>query len=731
MKTVFASASQKATLLVGTLIAGLTLASVANAAPQALLLSPMTAEKGEGNDPKAVVFRPAFEPKDAIAADIAERTTTFTKWNGCQLSTLTAATGAGFRDDLNEWANKTRDCNFPALVYYRGEVVMKHDGMHLRLNGGDESVPLSFVLKQVSRCAVTQSALLVIDAMGTADQTVLQKGLDAAFVTVPQEAGRMGVMLFQQDGVPQRGAIWQDRSLPSYWLDRGLRGEADQSRDRRVSWLELTGFLKQKLNKPGTCLVTAAGMNSANTIVAAIKTPTLNIALEDLAELTAFELHQRKVQVVALPDLDVIGGAVIDPKLPGREFGPLLRYSMDKFKSELAARSWMQYRVIQDDLLREQLNLKQVQPAAAQSPKMIEVGKAIQSRTRKDRVEMLLGSLRMSGVNDVEVQLGGWDEKGNATLDVKQTMQLDVSELSMIGRSAVMGTAVSKFMAAPQMPAPPPVAIVKPLVLNRQAPPVLEEGIDNAADVRKRQAEIFTVATRQVHPMLRTDGAFPFAIELLVLNPKTGDFESVPMLPSDDRRDLYVKLRPGQVYAIRIKSTAKRDAFLRLLVDGLNTLPDYPLTAPETDPRQPGFLISTKDTKGVLTTATIASLNNARAWYCDNGEVSEVRGFFTANPGKDANSVIAREFLVTDAATSEAARQSYTKDIGIVTAAFYAPSSVPTSMSASGERFGTKLGKTIDEKVRVYEGKMYPGELLGVIHVRYGIAMPDQVQAGK
>jgi hypothetical protein len=132
---------------------------------------------------------------------------------------------------------------------------------------------------------------------------------------------------------------------------------------------------------------------------------------------------------------------------------------------------------------------------------------------------------------------------------------------------------------------------------------------------------------------------------------------------------------------------------MRLLVDGLNTLPEK------------------ESTKGVQTVIVgkRVNLDAAEAWELDPADATlyAVRGFVTevGVQGK------LREFTIVDADQSLAARQKFTDQIGIITAAFYDP--------ASGSRaVGTGLGR--ERKEEILESRhLKPGNLLSVVHIRY------------
>jgi hypothetical protein len=157
--------------------------------------------------------------------------------------------------------------------------------------------------------------------------------------------------------------------------------------------------------------------------------------------------------------------------------------------------------------------------------------------------------------------------------------------------------------------------------------------------------------------------------------------------------DYFIPVRKGEVYELWIENRSGQVVLMRLLVDGLNTLPE-------------------KDTTKGVQTVVIGkrvNLDQARHWELDPAEsrVFAVRGFVTevAAQGK------LREFVVVDAEESLAGRQKFTDQIGIITAAFYTPAGTQRGV-------GTGLGKERTEEF-LKSRELEPGKLLSVVHLRY------------
>ena len=93
-----------------------------------------------------------------------------------------------------------------------------------------------------------------------------------------------------------------------------------------------------------------------------------------------------------------------------------------------------------------------------------------------------------------------------------------------------------------------------------------------------------------------------------------------------------------------------------------------------------------------------------------------MRGFFTST-GPDAQLL---EFKVVDAQDSVAARQQFTDQIGLITAAFYEPKGGP-------RRVGTGFGNLRTEDA-TEAAHLEVGHLRAVVHIRY--VEPEALRPG-
>ena len=167
---------------------------------------------------------------------------------------------------------------------------------------------------------------------------------------------------------------------------------------------------------------------------------------------------------------------------------------------------------------------------------------------------------------------------------------------------------------------------------------------------------------------------FPFRVQIIVDGKeRKGVFLN---------NDMFVALGKGEVCRVKIENRADYPVMTRLLIDGLNTLPE-PRTE---DPDKAVRVEPTSQKKSEYLPAQRVSLDEAQARKLDPGDVKPraytILGFYSVT-GKNAKY---REFLMVDAQESLAGRQQFTDQIGLITAAFY-------TVKGSSRAIGTGEGE--------------------------------------
>ncbi len=609
-----------------------------------------------------------------------------------------------------------------ALVYFSGHGFRDPDGkLYLApidcdpKRPAETGIPVDWLRDQIGRCRA-RFKLLVIDACHAG----CEKGEETARSISAKDLGSSfeqlsGVVTLASSLSNEQSLVWDEKqqSLFSYWLNQGLQGNADRDCDGAVTIDELYRYVYQNVpyvaEKHFSRRQTPARIVGPRTPgVEEIIRPrprSLKAALDDMAENLATTLQLRQLSAVGVPEF-VVDARETELEL-GVHFGILGRYCATELEGRLAEKSADKFDVLQDDMLQKTLHAKGIGVKELRTS----ATKGL-SADNHPIPAFALGILRIRKGREIVLQceLRGTDRQ-NILTTAGETALLNESEWAMLGRSAEVADD-DRVVEAPRpghaSPSPAATLIAR---------------LDEKA--------------RQPHPL--ADPGFPFRVRILV-----GGFERPGTAHGND---WIVPLHKGEVYEIRATSHIDQPVFLRLLVDGLNTLPEkarglsrkkarglsrkkarglsrfssdengtVPLGQSDgngTVPLGAKKSITVEATAGKprpYLPAQRVNLAEARAWQLDPNTEFGIPGFFSQT-GEHAQY---REFKVVDAPRSEAARQQFTDQLGLITAAFYSAKPKTTSRSM----VGTGMGNEYHVQTGEYEDTV-PGDLLAVVHIRY------------
>ncbi len=487
-----------------------------------------------------------------------------------------------------------------------------------------------------------------------------------------------GMSVLAASAAGQASLIWPDQrqTLFGYWLNEALKGYADTDRDGRVSVEELSGYVRRNVatvakqrfsveQQPQQLGLPPDDDRAA--AVVCVQPQSLKRLLADMAEHVALRMQGEEQAGLGVLEFtaDTPGGEVL-----GAEFGVLGRYCGAELQQQLLACATGQFAVA--DPRRMQTALKEANFTTTQlgsESALKELGR------RAGRLSILVvGTLtgRQGRLMTVRCQLVRTDGGGLAD-EVVGTARLNDSEWGMRGRS-----------------------------VNVEPTDLADATDSQSIAVRVQVADIGALDRRAQggHPM--ADPNFPFPVRIFVGQAeRKGEFRG---------GDLLVGLRRGEVYRIQIENRSGQGVFLRLLVDGLNTLPERVLSKGVNVEAAP---------HGVVVAAQPVNLAEARAWWLDPpaenqaSPVFVIRGFYS-QVGDDAKY---REFRVVDAPDSQAARRGFADQAGLITAAFYRP--IPKPTGGGRGALGTALGEEYQTQTEMYTGDEIPGPLMAVVHIRY------------
>lgn len=564
------------------------------------------------------------------------------------------------------------------IVYFSGHGYRDADGrLYLATadcdpaRPGETSVPVEWLREVLSACAARQK-LLVLDAChagtekGAAAKAVAAQDLGEPFRDVEN------VVTLASSTGEETSQIWFEReqSLFTYWLNEGLKGHADEQNDGALDIDELYKFVHRNVTR------TARRLGSLQTPVRIVRSGVQGVpvimklrplGLEELlsamAEQLAWAIEDRNMPRVGV--LEFAAEASVG-KLLGGNYGLLGKMCADRLRDRLASMGGDKFTIVDEDRLKNTLarlqftledlgndeSLQKLSEGVNGMPAM-----ALGSlRGRKGRLINLQCRLMKTDTGDLVASAGG-------------PALLTEDEWAMLGGSAVLP--------------PPPKPFDKP---QYQSEDELIDDLDRRA--------------KGPHPL--RDPNFQWPIRIRVNNQyRKGVFQG---------NDYLVPVNKGEELEIEIQNRHPQLVFVKLLVDGLNTLPE-PIMTKGVKTYEIAKRVSLKDARPWVLQP--ASRNNPRGVYAIRGFVTDV------GAGGEL-----RRFTVVDAVDSVAARKEFTDQIGIITAAIYLPmppqprmGSPIAGMPLGGP--GMDMGRRMRENLTVAEDVPPMGDLQAVVHIKY------------
>ena len=645
-------------------------------------------------------------------------------------------------------------------------------------------ISVEWFKKQIGDCPAGFK-FLILDACHAGSD----KGEDHPSNIPLREIGEMfrdvsGVITLASSTEDEKSQIWDEKqqSLFSYWLNEGLKGHADTDGDGAVDVDELNKYVHRNVTRTAAVRfkrkqtpvrIIRTGVGSPE--VLQLKPLKLKKLLADIADQIALAVEEERLEALGQtapdatwksPGLGVLefttenGGAIL-----GADLGPAGRWCSMELERQLLGAAGGRMHVVEYHRLLEALSKENV------------VVKGIYEKEKMKRVSQKLGGMPLIAVGSVKSRSG---ELVSLTCKVVRT-DSDIAVGSAGGTAILTESDWAMFGSN---------VWVQPDDRRPATPGTKDASLPHNDVVLKRLDE----RAKGAHPM--QNPAFPFRLSI-VINGKErpGVFKG---------NELYVPVRKGEEYAVQIENRSGRLVCLRLLVDGLNTLPepegldvrlmpslmalndipndgedliilaavsgalhirmfdDVGKMVVDTDesrlsdragqvevlkkqvadlwpphkltPNEKRQLIALvaaivghnpENAKGLATmrVAKRVSLDSARHWILDpaKARVNAIAGF-VSQTGEQGKLGL---FKITDAEKSLAARQRFTEQIGLITAAFYEPvASRSANRSAPGTTIGDERTANLTERTGIDVGS-----LIATVNIHYVDA--DELHAAK
>lgn len=581
---------------------------------------------------------------------------------------------ASLTKELPKWFQKPGP-NDRLLVYFSGHGFQSADGkLYLAPLDCDPRKPevtglsVAWLRDQIAACHAG-TKLLVLDSCHAGAEKGDDEPVEGALKSIAaKDLGEPfrdleGVITLASSTGAEKSQIWSEKrqSLFTYWLNQGLKGHADDDANGDVDIDELNKYVytnvteiaQSRFHRPQTPVRIIRSGTPGVPVVLQLGPVQLKHLISDMADQIAWSMESRgikKVGVLQFTTDTELGEAL------GGEFGALGRWCSAELEKKLVAAGTFDVidsRELIASLKKNSFTVDQLgsREALAKLSASLDGLPALVTGTlrhRQHRLITLQTKLKQLESNTLAASAGG-------------TALLNEHEWAMLGHSVSV---------QPED---------RPLPIPGSAQHNYIERLDQKA--------------KGAHPL--QDPKFPCRVAIYVDGKeRKGEFRG---------NDYVVPIRNDEIYAVRITLLNREAVYMRLLVDGLNTLPQK------------------IQTRGLDTweVGPIAKLDEARGWVLDpprTGQlVYQVDGFVTGT-GVDGGW---RRFKMVEDGMSLAARKSFTESIGLITAAFY--------------RIAQDRG-TVPEEIVTYANlrerrDLTAGDLLSVVNIRY--VDPTELNQGR
>ena len=481
----------------------------------------------------------------------------------------------------------------------------------------------------------------------------------------------------------QQSWLWGEakHSLFTYWLIEGLKGHADFDNDRVITCEEIAQYLQDNvswvaeasLEKKQNPIV--LNENAGKDIQLPLRAIALTRLIDDVAEQIDLQMRVEKFKQVGIPEFTTGMDNTFQP-----EYGLLPRWIAESLRETLgrkARKNKSNYEILTDNAMREVLKSKGL------TPDDLGTEKTTNLKVGGEPLPLLVvGKVNMFSETGLSMRANLLDTARKHEVGYAGgTALLNKSDIAMTGVSA-------KFQVVnPSQPNKPTTYVEEPLL-----------GL-----VPQNQQQETQQMLGQPHPLANKDN--PFKVTVEVRRVGTGRYVKRDFV--FDGENCYLPLNKGEEYQIRFNNASGKDIFVRLLVDGLNSL------SQSMDTKAKGAYVEAldvegEDVQGEMTFAPRVALDEARAWFVDANKEIWFQGFYDANGKSDSMG----RFQIVDADQSIAARKNYTEQLGLITIAFYGP---------APKKRGIGTYTTPQERIQLkyYQGNQQPGEMLAVFNIRY------------
>ena len=623
---------------------------------------------------------------------------------------VTRKNGEDVETSALKWVHESRSAQQSDqyfVVYLRGALATHPENGLLVERTGDVqhgSFALANVLRAFQNHSPTAKVLVVLEhetSLAAKDlRTALQQTLQQAGVTQPQLACLVMPHIEKALG-NQRTTRCFVESL--CWSESTLTTSA--SGDIGLSLTNLAKLISQRIPAPGTVALMTNDASQSESVLLPIAPFRVSELMECIARQLASQLAREGVQLVGLLPFVVESSQATAANIPGEDCGTLSRICRSQLLGHLQAKSLGKFAVANDEEMLKALYKCKIVPESVLSDVPHERFPQLEDQLRANDKNLSTAlvwiSFKWEGSAKLHFRSGLFSQKPHQFQQIRETAVLTPQDAPAVGGN---GDLKSKLIQ----------------VARTESAPLVQSINLHSSEGRHQNEDALKTQRSPIHPL--SNDKFPFRISLIV----NGKPESV--LFTDDMSVAYTPLKPKDKVVIRVENRSPVPVFMRLTVDGKNTLPDRD--------GETGRLVPQK----------FVDWRKARSWYLepahavDQPRVYNIRGYFSQIEGDQRparNTPLpanAPQFVldVADVDLFEVGQPKYIEELprgfreqaGMLTAAFYQP--VPRNVAQGDGQFLPIIkGPREKQNIQVFQGRETPADVpLCFYSLRYGFAPP-------
>lgn len=656
-------------------------------------------------------------PLSFVQDDVQNFLWTLRQWTSkdCVIRTLLEnssrePTGKNIEQELTKRLSECRETD-TVLVYFRGYRYKNAVLVPDEEKKSYQTISTDWLQQQLARSSV-RSKLLILDSdfvseMKTDTEKLFDSDLSSTISTHDVITIQTSPSDTIKDSQPSNSSNYF--SVLSYWLSEALRGNADLNSDSFLSIGEFVHYIRENISKTTeketikkqTINYSIPPNTDEKTILTKIPEPkTLSKFLDQVTVHLYKTLQQNRIQRVGMTDFHC--ASQDGNSMFGRsEAGIFTECCADKLESFLTAK-WNQSDQ-HSPVILDRKNTRLILQRNRVTPEDLFFERRLNISDTESIQAVITGKVTeasKSGIGLITCELLRTSD-GMKLARYSAFVRLSETELAELGRS--------RFY----------VRSAKNSVTTRS----VGSG-ENGENVYMPEDSETTSISGEI--------TFPVTFEVK----RNNSFVPVESYRNDGR--MYVPLEKEDIYRIRIKNPLSETVMVRLLVDGLNTLPEQIVPPPNTSGditkyadylKQTGAIVVQNAKRLFYQVAAPRGLDNARSWILRPNQNAVIEGFYH----EVGQSGYFKEFSVTDAGLSLGMQTNFTGQLGIVSIGFFRTVSATEKKTddqnnvQARSALGTSMGNQQYRHVRV-DASIVPDKLIESHQYYYGTTSFETVK---